>query len=186
MEFNVNALMETALAEMKNNQHREAAKHFDMVVVSDPSNIDAPFFRAYCNCFDIKLGEMSNAALMFTNAFCLYVDRVKALNDPAAEKEKLDYAVILLSTLISMYQSNSKRTMLTAPSIGFTISNAANKMNTTCRNKLSAVGANISEGVLAANERLGKSNVGTGGLMGALVAIGVVLFVVFMLWGVAF
>lgn len=34
-----------------------------MVVINDSSNIDAPLFRAYCNCYDIKLGEMSNAAI---------------------------------------------------------------------------------------------------------------------------
>ena len=79
-----------------------------MLVINDTSNIDAPFFRAYCNCYDIKLGEISNAAIGFTNAFYRYVDSVKALNDTIVEKEKLDYAVTLLTELIAMYKLNVK------------------------------------------------------------------------------
>ena len=56
MELNLENLMNTAIEEMKNGQHSEASKHFDMVVVNDASNIDAPFFRAYCNCHGITLG----------------------------------------------------------------------------------------------------------------------------------
>lgn len=63
MELNIENLMNTAIQEMENGQHTEASKHFDMVVINDSSNIDAPLFRAYCNCYDIKLGEMSNAAI---------------------------------------------------------------------------------------------------------------------------
>ena len=107
MELNIENLMNTAIQEMKNGQHTEASRHFDMVVINDASNIDAPFFRAYCNCYDIKLGEMSNAAVGFTNALYRYVDAVKALNDPDVEKEKLDYAVQLLTSLVSFYQHNA-------------------------------------------------------------------------------
>ena len=54
MELNIENLMNTAIQEMENGQHTEASKHFDMVVITDASNIDAPFFRAYCNCYDIQ------------------------------------------------------------------------------------------------------------------------------------
>ena len=183
MESNIGNLMNTAIQEMENGQHTEAAKHFDMVVINDASNIDAPFFRAYCNCFDIKLGEMSNAAIGFTNAFCRYVDAVKALNDPEIEKEKLDYAVKLLTSLVSMYQHNAKRNMLTTPTIGIGISTSASNMNTTCRNKLTSVGANVSAEVLENNQNQEKSNSGTLGWLLIVAAIGVGLFILWFGWG---
>ncbi len=186
MEINIKDLMETAIEEMKNGQHTEASKHFDLVVVNDSTNIDAPFFRAYCNCYDIKLGEMSNAAIMFTNAFDRYVDAVKNLNDPIAEKEKLNYAVSLLTELVSMYQLNAKRNMLTTPSIGISISTAALKMNTMCMTKLKNVGAEISSDILAQNATYEKSNNNTMILLIALAGIGVGLFILWMMWGVVF
>lgn len=181
MELNIENLMKTAIEEMKNGQHTEAAKHFDMVVINDATNIDAPFFRAYCNCYDIKLGEMSNAAIGFTNAFYRYVDAVKALNDPAIEKEKMDYAVTLLTELVSMYKLNAKNQMFTTPSIGITISTAATNMNNNCRNKLSNVNANISAEVIAANEANNQANNKTGLILGALVAIGAIIFILWMI-----
>lgn len=184
MELNIENLMNTAIQEMKNGQHSEAAKHFDMVVINDASNIDAPFFRAYCNCYDIKLGEMANAAINFTNAFYRYVDAVKALNDLEIEKEKLDYAVELLTTLVSFYQHNAKRNMLTTPSIGLGISTAASNMNTNCKNKLTNVGANVSAEVMASNQTQAKSNSGTLGCLIFAVALGIVAFVLFMGWGI--
>ena len=181
MELNIENLMKTAVEEMKNGQHSEAAKHFDMVVINDASNIDAPFFRAYCNCYDIKLGEMSNAAIGFTNAFCRYVDAVKALNDPALEKEKLDFAVTLLTELVSMYKLNAKNQMFTTPSIGITISTAATNMNNNCRNKLVNSNANISEEVLTANEANNQANNKTGLILAALVAVGAIIFFLWMI-----
>ena len=181
MEINIENLMKTAVEEMKNGQHSEASRHFDMVVINDTTNIDAPFFRAYCNCYDIKLGEMSNAAIGFTNAFYRYVVAVKALNDPAQEKEKLDYAVRLLTELVSMYKHNANNTMFTAPSIGMSISTAATNMNTNCRNKLSSAGANVSAEVLSSNEATGESNNKTGIILGVLIAIGVIAFVLWMI-----
>ena len=173
--------MKTAIAEMKNGQHSEAAKHFDMVVINDSTNIDAPFFRAYCNCYGIKLGEMSNAAIGFTNAFYRYVDAVKALNDPVQEKEKLNYAVSLLTTLVSMYKLNAKNQMFTAPTIGMTISTAATNMNNNCRNKLINANANISAEVLAVNEENNQANNKTGLILGALIAVGVIIFILWMI-----
>lgn len=184
MELNIENLMNTAIQEMENGQHTEASKHFDMVVINDASNIDAPFFRAYCNCYDIKLGEMSNAAIGFTSAFYRYVDAVKALNNPIVEKEKLDYAVKLLTELVSMYQHNAKRNMLSTPTIGIGISNAASNMNTNCRNKLINVGANVSTEVLNANTTQSKSNAGTLGWLLVAAAIGVVVFVLWFGWGI--
>lgn len=184
MDFNVENLMNTAIQELKNGQHAEAAKHFDMVVINDASNIDAPFFRAYCNCYDIKLGEMSNAAIGFTNAFYRYVDAVKALNDSEIEKQKLDYAVLLLTELVSFYQHNAKRNMLSVPSIGIGISTAASNMNTNCRNKLVNVNANVSAEVLENNQNQGQSNTNTLGVLLLVAAIGVVAFVFWFGWGI--
>ncbi len=181
MEINIDNLMKTAVAEMKNGQHTEAAKHFDMVVINDPTNIDAPFFRAYCNCYGIKLGEMSNAAISFTNAFYRYVDAVKALRDPELEKEKLDYAVELLTELVSMFKLNANNTMFTAPSVGISISNAATNMNNNCRNKLFNSGAKVSAAVLSANETTSQANNKTGVILGVLVAIGVIAFILWMI-----
>ena len=181
MEINIENLMKTAIAEMKNGQHTEAAKHFDMVVINDPANIDAPFFRAYCNCYGIKLGEMSNAAIGFTNAFYRYVDLVKALQDPVQEKEKLDYAVSLLTKLVSMFKLNANNTMFTAPSVGISISTAATNMNTNCRNKLINSGATVSAEILSINETTGQANNKTGIVLGVLVAIGVIAFILWMI-----
>ena len=166
MGSNPGNLMHTAIQEMKNGQHTDTSRYFDFIVINNASNIEAPFFRAYCNCYDIKLGEMANAATAFTNAFCRYVDAARALDNPVEEQKKLDRAVILLSELVSMYQLNSKRHMLTTPSIGLEISTAANNMNTTCRNKLTTAGAKVSEEVLKANSDREKSNSKT---MGGLV-----------------
>ena len=184
MELNTENLMKTAIQEMENGQHTEAARHFDMVVVNDASNIDAPFFRAYCNCYGIKLGEMSNAAIGFTNAFYRYVDAVKALNDPIAEKEKFDYAVKLLTELVSMYQLNAKRNMLTTPTIGLGISTAASNMNTNCRNKLSNVGALVSSNVLETNKAQDSSNSSTMGWLVLAVVGGAIAFVLWWGWGI--
>ncbi|MBR2043053.1 MAG: hypothetical protein IJ946_01800 [Clostridia bacterium] len=181
MELNLENLMKTAMDEMENGQHTEAAKHFDMVVINDASNIDAPFFRAYCNCFDIKLGEMSNAAIGFTNAFYRYVDAVKALNNPDVEKEKLDYAVTLLTELVSMYKLNAKNQMFSTPSIGITISSAATNMNNNCKNKLINSGANVSQEVMEINEANNQANNKTGMILGILIAIGVVAFILWMI-----
>lgn len=183
MELSIENLMNTAIEEMKNGQHPEASKHFDLVVINDSTNIDAPFFCAYCNCYDIKLGEMSNAAINFTNAFYRYVDAVKALNDPIQEKEKLDYAVVLLTELVSMYKFNAKKQMLTAPSIGVTISSSANTMNSKCISKLSNVNANISAEVLSSNKANSRSNIGTGMILSVLLGLGIGAFVFWMiLW----
>lgn len=184
MELNLENLMDTAVQEMKNGQHTEAAKHFDLVVINDASNIDAPFFRAYCNCYGIKLGEMSNAAINFTNAFYRYVDAVKALNDPSIEKEKLDYAVSLLTQLVSMYQLNAKRTMLTSPTIGIGISTAAVNMNNNCKNKLTSVNANVSAAALQVNNVQNTSNTKTMGWLVIAAIIGVVAFVLWIGWGI--
>ena len=186
MEINIDNLMNTAIAEMKNGQHSEASRHFDMVVINDGTNIDAPFFRAYCNCYGITLGDMPNAAVNFTNAFYRYVDAVKALNDSILEKEKLDYAVSLLNELVSMYHANSKRTTFTAPSVGLSISNAATNMNTNCRNKLLSAKANVSYNVISQNDSVSKSNNSTSAGFVVLIIIGIIAFVLWMLWGVAF
>ena len=184
MELNIENLMNTAIQEMQNGQHTEASKHFDMVVINDASNIDAPFFRAYCNCYDIKLGEMSNAAIGFTNAFCRYVDAVKALNNPQVEREKLDYAVTLLTTLVEMYRINANRTSLTAPTIGVGISTAASNMNMSCRNKLMSANANVSPEILAANAAKNKSNSSSSVALALLVVLGIVGFVLWFGWGI--
>ena len=184
MELNFENLMSTAVVEMQNGQYSEAARHFDMVVINDASNIDAPFFRAYCNCYEIKLGEMANAAYAFTNAFNRYVDAVKMLNDPMIERQKLDYAVYLLTQLVANYQHNAKRTMLMTPTIGVGISTAASNMNTNCRNKLAMVGAVVSPEVLANNQVQNTSNSGTLGWLLVLVAVGVVAFVLWFGWGI--
>lgn len=181
MEINMENLMKTAIEEMKNGQHTEASKHFDMVVINDPTNIEAPFFRAYCNCYDIKLGEMSNAAIGFTNAFYRYVDAVKALQDPVQEKEKLDYAVVLLTELVSMFKLNAKNQMFSVPSLGISISTAATNMNTNCRNKLLNSGANVSAEVMSVNETTSQANNKTGAILGILVAVGVVAFILWMI-----
>ena len=181
MELNIENLMKTAIEEMENGQHTEAAKHFDMVVINDATNIDAPFFRAYCNCHDIKLGEMSNAAISFTNAFCRYVDAVKALNNPTVEREKMDYAVTLLTQLVAMYKLNAKNQMFTTPSIGITISTAAMNMNTNCRAKLTNSNANVSASVISANEASSQANNKTGGILLALAVIGAIIFVLWMI-----
>ena len=181
MEINIENLMKTAVAEMENGQHTEAAKHFDMVVINDSGNIEAPFFRAYCNCYDIKLGEMSNAATNFTNAFYRYVDAVKALKDAALEKEKLNYAVKLLTKLVSMYQLNAKNQMFSTPSIGISISTAATNMNASCRSKLTSVNANVSAEVLAANEENSQGNNKLGIILGIIVAVGVVAYILWMI-----
>ena len=180
MELNIENLMNTAIKEMEDGQHSEASKHFDMVVINDASNIEAPFFRAYCNCYDITLGEMSNAAVMFTNAFYRYVDSVKALNDPEAEKEKLDYAVNMLTTLVSMYKLNAQNNMLLTPTVGLGISAAAVNMNTNCKNKLTSVNANISTEILETNEKQNKSNSKTMLWLLAIAGIGAVLFAIWI------
>lgn len=185
MKINTENLMKTAIKEMENGQHSEAAKHFDMVVINDSTNIDAPLFRAYCNCHDIKLGEMPNVAIGFTNAFYQYVDDVKALNDPTVEKEKLDYAVNLLSELVSLYKLNANRQILT-PTLGMSISTAAMTMNQKCINKLKAVNANVSSKNIQINENLNKSNVTAGVLLGILAVLGAIAFVVWMNWGIFF
>lgn len=177
MEINLENLMRTAVEEMKNGQHSEAAKHFDMVVINDAENIEAPFFRAYCNCYDIKLGEMANAAIGFTNAFYRYVDAVKALNDPAKEREKLDYAVVLLGKLVATYNLNAKNQMFTAPTISATISTAATNMNNNCRNKLINVNANVSAEGMSSIEENSQSNNKIGCIIGALIAVGIVVFI---------
>lgn len=151
MESIVESLMSVAIQEMKNGQHTEAAKLFDMVVINDASNIDAPFFRAYCNCYDIKLGEMPNATIGFTNAFYRCVDDVKALNDPKIEKEKLNGAVHLLTLLVSYFQHVSKTNMISAPTTGRLISTAALIMNRNCIDKLISARANVSAEVLKIN-----------------------------------
>ena len=179
MEFNVENLMKTAIEEMKNGQHSAASRHFDMVVVSDASNIEAPFFRAYCNCHDIRLGDMPNAAVSFTSAFYRYVDAVKALNDPATEREKLDYAVTLLSKLVSFYDENSKGTTWTAPSVGMSISSAAKTMNTSCRNKLNTAKANVSSNVMSQNLSVSKSNSSTNSGFIFLIIVIVILTIIF-------
>lgn len=181
MEVNIENLMKTAIMEMENGQHSEASKHFDMVVISDSSNIDAPFFRAYCNCYDIKLGEIPNAAISFTNAFCRYVDSVKALCNPALEKEKLDYAVALLTQLVSMFQVNAKNEMWIAPSLSMKISRVATAMNDDCRNKLNRVAGNVSYEVMKNNEAGNKSNKTTGYIIAALIAIGIILYILWMI-----
>lgn len=185
MNMDIEKLMKTAIEEMENGQHSEAAKHFDLVVINDSTNIDAPLFRAYCNCHDIKLGEMPNAAIGFTNAFYRYVDAVKSLNDPSVEKEKLDYAVNLLSDLVSLYKLNAKNQILT-PSIGLSISSAAMRMNENCINKLKNVNANISEENLQINKGLNKSNVKSGILLGVLLVLGALAFGIWMGWGFFF
>ena len=179
MELNIDNLMKTAIEEMKNGQYTEASKHFDIVVINDATNIDAPFFRAYCKCYDITLGEMENAAVGFTNAFYRYVDAVKALNDTIIEKEKLDYAVLLLTELVSMYKVNAKNTMFTSPSVGFTISAAAANMNNNCRAKLKNDNVNISAEVITANDVNSQEN-GKTGLI--LIVIIVVVAIIFFLW----
>ena len=174
MELNIENLMKTAIQEMQNGQDIEASKHFDLVVINDALNIDAPFFRAYCNCYNIKLGEMSNAAIGFTNAFCLYVDAVKSLNNLEIEKKKLDYAVTLLTSLVAMYHYNAKKTMLSVPSLGMDISTAAANMNNSCRNKLSSCGANVSIEVLQNNQTQNSSNSKT---LRRSTVVGVICFV---------
>lgn len=176
MEINTENLMKTAIKEMENGQHSEAAKHFDMVVINDSTNIDAPLFRAYCNCHDIKLGEMPNAAIGFTNAFYQYVDDVKALNDPTAEKEKLDYAVNLLSNLVHLYKVNASGQIM-SPTIGVSISVAARNMSKNCINKLENVNANVSAEILQFNEKCNKSNKTTMGLKILLVLVSALAFV---------
>lgn len=179
MELNIDNLMKTAIEEMKNGQHVYASKHFDIVVINDTTNIDAPFFRAYCKCYDIELGEMENAAIGFTNAFYRYVDAVKSLNDPIIEKEKLDYAVVLLTELVSMYKLNAKNVMFTSPSLGVTISGAAAIMNNNCRAKLKNDNINISAEVIASNDVNSQAN-GKTGLI--LIVIIVVVSIIFFLW----
>lgn len=187
MEINIEQLMKTAIEEMKGQQYTEAAKHFDIVVMSDPSEIDAPFFRAYCNCHDITLGEMSNAANGFTNAFKKYVDDVKALNvDENVKKEKLEYAVELLTKLVEHYKYNSKQTMLTAPSIGMSISGAATTMNLVCMNKIYDSNIKLSQDVLSENSSADKSNDKTGCFLIALVLIGALAFGAWLGWGIFF
>ena len=182
--IDIEQLKQTALTEMENGQHKAAASHFDMVVIGDPNDIDAPFFRAYCNCFEIKLGEMPNAATNFTNAFCRYVDAVKALNDPAAEREKLDKAVTMLSGLVAMYRTNASNTTFIAPTVGLSISSAAKAMNANCNNKLKSVNANVSERVTVNNASLEKSNKKMTGLLVAIIILGIITFAAFMLWTV--
>lgn len=184
MGINIEELMKTALSELQYGQHVEAGKHFDMIVVEDPTNIDAPFFRAYCNCYDIKLGEMANAAVAFTSAFYRYVDSVKALNNPELERQKLDYAVDLLTDLVSMYQYNSKNQMWSTPTIGMNISTAASNMNTNCRNKLLSVNANVSPEKMNVNLSQASSNTKTLGWLVALVILGAVGFVLWFGWGI--
>ena len=182
MELNIENLMKTAIEEMQNSQHSEASKHFDMVVIHDSTNIEAPFFRAYCNCYDIKLGEMANAATMFTNAFCRYVDAVVLLDDTDAKREKLDYAVTLLNELIPMYKANASRCTLTAPSVGLGITNAASSMNTTCRSKILNCGVAVSVEIMEANEKHASSANSTGCGLAALVILGCVAFGLYMAW----
>lgn len=182
MQVNVENLMKTAFEEMENGQYEEASKHFDMVVVNDASNMEAPLFRAYCNCYNIKLIEIPNASVAFANAFCRYVDAVKSLQDPEAERQKLDYAVGLLTTLVSNFQLNAKRTMLLTPSTGLSISTAATTMNSTCKEKLKNTNAIVSENVLSSNEDQATSNKKISGWLLVLIALGVFAFILFLIW----
>lgn len=155
MELNIENLMNTAIQEMENGQHTEAYNHFDMVVINDASNIDAPFFRAYCKCMgNIKLVEMPNAARNFENAFSRYVDDVKKLNDPVGEKEKLDRAVTLLTKMVSHYQYNATKN---PGFIGKDIASATINMNDSCIAKLNEVSANVSNEILEQNESQRKT-----------------------------
>ena len=182
MEFNIENLMRTAIEEMVNGQHSEASKHFDMVVVHDPTNIEAPFFRAYCNCYDIKLGEMANAATMFTNAFCRYVDAVALLADASAKQNKLNYAVLLLNELLALYKTNANQCTWTAPSVGFGIASAATQMNTTCKNKLESCNVSISAEIMEANAKCSSSANSSSRGLAILVILGVAAFVGYMIW----
>ena len=126
---------------------------------------------------------MANTAIGFTNAFYRYVDAVKALNNPVLEQKKLDRAVELLTELVSMYQLNANKCTFTAPSVGVGISSAASTMNTNCRAKLLRVGAKVSSNVMEANQSQNKANSSTKGGLIALVIIGVIVFILWMGWG---
>ena len=175
-------LITTAVNEMKNGQYKEAGDHFDLVVINDATNIDAPFFRAYCRCYNITLGQMPNAAINFTNAFCLYMDNLVKIDDEEERKAKADFAVKLLTTLVNMYSSNARRTMLTAPTVGYSISSAAKNMNTTCMNKLRGSNISISENTKNENDAKSQSNSSSKAWLFILIAIGAIAFIVSMIF----
>ena len=159
MEINIENLMKTAIAEMNNGQHDEARKHFDLVVIHDSENIEAPFFRAYCNCYCGTVSNLVNDANNFTNAFCRYVDNVKALNNPEAEKEKLNAAYVLLSQVCSMFQANAQKFFMSK--VGIEIGRANAEMHKNCSNKLKSVNADLLPGnlkVMNDNEKVLGSN----------------------------
>ena len=177
MEVNVENLMKTAIAEMENGQHSEAAKHFDLVVINDSENIEAPFYRAYCNCYDIKIGDMPNAATNFTSAFCRYVNEVKKLNDPAAEKEKFEKAATMLKSLLENYEFNGLNVFLTSRKVALSVFEAARMMGGNCRNKLESVNANVSADTMEAIAKIYKSLKGRETASEGYIILGIILAV---------
>ena len=71
--------------------------------------------------------------------------------------------------------------MITTPSVGLSISNAAKSMNKNCIEKIKNSGIAVSESVMAENEQYAKSNKSTGNALAAVAVIGFVAFVIWML-----
>lgn len=152
MEVNIENLMKTAVAEMNNGQYDEAAKHFDMVVIYDPENIEAPLFRAHCNCYGGTLGDMPNFAIKFTNAFCRYVDDVQELDDPITKKKKIADAYQLLSKQCNHYIYNVNQ----HPTVTSTLSSTKD-MYYTCVEKLKSEDIELSDEILENMSEIEKS-----------------------------
>ena len=165
--------------EMENEQYEEAAKHFDMVVIENGNDDDAFFFRAYCKCHVGKLGDIPNQTVQFTNAFCKYVDSLNNIFDEEEKKTKLKVAVEKYSELTSYYSANAKRTMFSAPSVGYSINSATKTMTDACNNKIRSCGINISNDVLEKVNTTTKENNNSKRALFILIGIGVAIFVIY-------
>lgn len=131
MEYNLENLMATAISEMENGQHEEAAKHFDLIVINDGSNYKAAFYRTYCKCFIGKLGDIPNQAINLTNAFSLLLQKVQNVDEKERESCIKD-ALTKISKVSEHFSHNAQRTMFTAPTVGMNINKASKEMYNNC------------------------------------------------------
>lgn len=172
-------LLAAAMSEMNNNQYEEAAKHFDMVVIESGEHAEAQFYRAYCKCHVGTLGDIPNQAVLFTNAFCKYVDDIKKDSDVSVRERKMNDAVKKLSELTSYFSSNASRTMFTAPSVGISINSAAKKMSDTCAEKIKYAGIKVDASALATVNEASKNNKNGMKILIAIIAIGVIAWLIY-------
>jgi len=172
-------LFSAAVGEMKNEQYEEAAKHFDMIVVESGEHAEAQFYRAYCKCHVGRLGDIPSQAQIFTNAFCKYVDQLAELDDVELKEKKLADAIEKMSELTSYYSSNGSRTLITAPTIGFSINNAAKKMSATCTEKVKASGIKVNSATIEKASKASSENNKMRKILIGVIAVGALAWIIY-------